>query len=60
MNREVKKISRFGKPGAAHKLNDLYARIRRLNGLLSDLMQASYEVLKRIYIRVVIDKQSVV
>lgn len=59
LNREVKRISRFSKPGAAHKLNDLYARIRRLNGLLSELLEAGYEVLKRLYIRVVIDKQSV-
>lgn len=48
-----------GKPGNAHKLNQLYAKARRLNSLLSELMDASVDVLKRLYIRIFIDKQSV-
>jgi len=60
LNREVRRISRFSKPGSAHKLNELYAHIRRLNGLFTEILEASFEVLKRLYIRIVIDKQSVI
>ncbi len=47
------------KPGAAHQLNNIYARIRRLNSLLASILEASYDVLKRIFVRVFIDKQPV-
>ena len=46
------------KPGGAHKLNSLYARIRRLNGILQQLFSASVEAIKRLYIRVFVDKQT--
>lgn len=51
---------RVSKPGTAYKLNLLYARIRRLNGLLAHIAEAAYDMLKRLFIRVVIDRQSVV
>lgn len=61
LQREVKSATRrITKPGNAYKINKLYARIRRLNGLLSELADASLEVLKRLFIRIFIDKQSVV
>lgn len=68
INTEVKKLRkearhsllRAAKPGAAHKINALYAKIRKLNGLLSELMEASLEVLKRVFVRVFVDKQSVI
>ncbi len=47
------------KPGGAHALNDLYAKIRRLNGLLAEILEASAEVLKRLYVRVFIDRQQI-
>ncbi len=50
---------RISRPGSAYKINQLYAKIRRLSGLLQDLLSASAEVLKRFYIRTFIDKQSV-
>jgi len=67
IEREVKTLSkqvhraakRISKPGNAHKLNELYARIRRLNSLLSSLVEASYDVVKRLFIRVFIDKQPI-
>lgn len=54
-----RKAFRAAKPGSAHQLNELYSKIRRLNSLLSELMEASIDVLKRIFIRVFIDKQSI-
>jgi signal transduction histidine kinase len=60
LQREVRKAARrAARPGAAHRLNLLYARIRRLNRLMADLLDAAYEVLKRLFIRVVIDGQKV-
>lgn len=59
LNRQAKKIARIGGAGAAYRLNELYARIRRLNALLADLLEASVEVLKRLFIRVFIDEQPV-
>ncbi|MCA9370942.1 MAG: hypothetical protein KC680_03205 [Candidatus Peregrinibacteria bacterium] len=53
-----RKAYRASKPGSAHQLNELYGKIRRLNSLLSELMEASVDVLKRIFIRVFIDRQS--
>ncbi len=53
-------IARSTKPGAAYKLNQLYARIRRLNSLLAEITEAAYEVLRRLFIRVFIDQQPVV
>lgn len=54
-----KKAFRASKKGSAHQLNELYSKIRRLNSLLSELMEVSVDVLKRIFIRVFIDKQSI-
>ena len=60
LQKEVKATTRkIGKKGSAHNLNELYARIRRLNGVLSELFDAGYEVVKRLFIRIFIDKQTV-
>lgn len=54
-----KKAFRASKPGSAHQINEMYAKIRRLNNLFAELMESSVDVLKRIFIRVFIDKQSI-
>lgn len=59
LRKQIRSIPATGKPGAAFKLNKFYARIRRLNGLLHEFLEASYEVLRRLYIRVFVDEQSV-
>ncbi len=60
LRKEVRKAARkAAKSGNAHAINELYARIRRLNSLLASLMEASYEVVKRLFIRVFIDKQPI-
>lgn len=68
IEKEVKKLQkevkyaarRASKPGSAYKINGLYARIRRLNALLADLLDASHEVLKRLYVKIFVDKQTVI
>lgn len=60
LRKEVKKANvKTGKPGSAYKVNELYARMRRLNGVLAELLHASIEVIQRLYIRIFIDKQPV-
>jgi hypothetical protein len=54
---QTKSVSR---PGSAHTINKLYARIRRLNSILAQLLETSYDVLKRLYIRIFVDGQSVI
>ena len=61
LQKEVKRAARrAAKPGSAHKMNTLYSRIRRLNSLLADLFETSHEVLKRLYIKIFVDKQTVI
>lgn len=59
LRREAGRITRLGQPGSAYQLTILYARIRRLNALLNELFEASFDVLKRLFIRVFIDKQPI-
>lgn len=59
LRKQALRIANTQKPGGAHKLNELYARIHRLNALLASLFEASVEILKRLYVRVFVDKQSI-
>jgi hypothetical protein len=59
LRKQASQITDLRKPGAAHRFNELQSKIHRLNALLSGLLEASYEVLKRIFIRVFIDKQTI-
>lgn len=53
-----KETFRSSKPGSAHHINDLYSKIRRLNTLFVELMETSVDALKRLFIKVFVDKQS--
>lgn len=60
MRKQIRhKAFRASKPGSAHQLNELYSKIRRLNSLLAELLDTSVDVIKRLFIRVFIDKQSI-
>lgn len=56
---QAKSIAAMSQPGSAYKLNKLYAQIRHLNALLASLFEASVDVVKRLFIRVFIDKQTI-
>lgn len=58
LRKQARSITRMSQPGSAYKLSKIYKRIHDLNGLLGEVFGASYEVLKRLFIRVFIDKQS--
>jgi hypothetical protein len=59
LRKQASKITDLRKPGAAHRFNELHSKIHRLNALLAGLFEASVDVLKRIFIRVFIDKQAI-
>ncbi len=59
LRKEANRITRSRKPGSAYALAELYGKIRRLNALLAELLEASFDVLKRLFIRVFIDKQAI-
>lgn len=59
LRKQAKVIARINQPGGAYRLNLLYMRIHHLNALLSELLSSSVEVLKRLFIKVFIDKQTV-
>lgn len=59
LRKQIRSIPSSSKPGAAHRLNALYARIRMLNRLLFTLLESSLEVLKRLFVRVFIDEQPI-
>lgn len=60
LRKQAKHIARLSSPGAAYHINHLYARIRHLNALLAELLEASFDVIKRLFIRVFVDKQNIV
>lgn len=66
IEKEIQKLERDAqlaaashKPGAAFKLNEIYARIRKMNSLLAHILEAAEDLLKRLFIRVFIDKQPI-
>lgn len=59
LRRDIRRVTRIRAPGSAHHLNELYTRLRRLNALLRSLVEASVEVVKRLFVKVFIDKQPI-
>ncbi len=59
LRKQAKTITRVGQPGGAHKLTLLYRQIRHLNSLLAAIWDTSLDVLKRLFVRVFVDKQSI-
>jgi hypothetical protein len=59
LRREALRLTRVRQPGTAWRLNEIYTKLRRLNGLVSELLSASTEVLQRLFIRVFVDRQSI-
>ncbi|MFH1444327.1 MAG: hypothetical protein ABIG34_02975 [Candidatus Peregrinibacteria bacterium] len=60
LRKQIRSIPSSGKPGAAFKLNKIYARIRLLNRLLATLLESSLDVIKRLFVRVFVDEQPVI
>lgn len=59
LERRVSSARSASKAGGAFELNELYARIRKLRSLLREIVEASVDILKRLFIKVFIDKQPI-
>ena len=59
LERLARQAARRTGPGSAHQLNAVYAKIRRLHALVYEILDASLEVLKRLFVRVFIDQQPI-
>lgn len=59
LERLARAAARSNRPGSAYTLNELYGKIRRLNALIAELVEASLDALKRLFIRVFIDNQPI-
>lgn len=57
LQKEAKRITRIKEPGSAYRLSMLFARIRDLRLLMDRVLEASYDTLKKIFVRVFVDKQ---
>lgn len=53
-------MARSKKKGSAYHLNELYAKIRRVQSLIAELIEAAADVVKRLYVRLFIDHQQLV
>lgn len=60
LERRAGKLARTVRKGSAYLLNELYAKIRRIQSLIAELIEATAEVVKRLYIRLFIDHQQLV
>ena len=60
VERQAKSLARSDKRGSAHALSELYRKIRRLTSMISDILEASAEMIKRFYVSVFIDHQPLV
>jgi len=60
LERKAKRLARTGKKGSAYLLNELYARIRKLQALIAELVDAAADVVRRLYIRLFVDHQQLV
>jgi len=60
LEREARRIARMTRKGSAHLLTQLYARIRKIQSLIVELVEATTEVIRRLYIRLFIDHQQLI
>ncbi len=57
---QARAIASSNQRGSAFMLNNLYRKMRRLSSLISQILQASAEMIKRFYIAAFIDQQPLV
>ncbi len=60
IEREARSLSRSKSRGSAFLLSELYRKIRRLSSLVSDILEASADMVKRFYVSVFIDRHPLV
>ena len=58
LSKKTKQLAGLKKPGAAYMLNELYSQIRKLSAILEALLESSTEFIRRLFIRVFVDRQA--
>lgn len=58
IKRQARKVSKSNARGAAWTLAELYKKIRSLSSLITEILHASTEMIRRFYISIFIDQQS--
>lgn len=59
LRKEARRVARVSQPGGAYHLVQVYSKIHRLNALMKELLETSLEVLKRLYVRIFVDRQPI-
>lgn len=60
MQRQARSLKHSNARGSAYLLTELYRKVRRLKSLISEILHASAEMVKRFYISAFIDRQPLV
>ncbi len=60
LERGARRIARSTKRGSAYLLTQTYARIRKIQALMEELLDAALAVIERLYVRLFIDHQQLV
>lgn len=60
IERQAKAMAHSNTPGAAWTITELYKKMRRLSSLISQILEASAEMIKRFYVSAFIDQQPLV
>ncbi len=60
VEKQAKKLSKSQSPGSAYMLSELYRKIRRFSSLISELLAASTEMIKRFYVSIFIDRHPII
>ena len=60
LERKAKRLARNTKKGSAYMLNEMYARIRKMQKLIVELVDATADTVKRLYVRLFVDNQKIV
>jgi hypothetical protein len=59
LRKEAKRAARISQPGGAHQLVQIYSKIHRLNSVLKEIFEAGLDMVKRLYIRIFVDRQAI-
>ncbi len=59
LDRQARKLAKSRSKGSAYALTEIYKKIRRLSSLIEELLNASADMIKRFYIALFIDRQTI-
>jgi len=60
LQRQARRAARSFRRGSAYLLNELYARIRKIQAMIAEILSAAQETIERLYVRLFVDGQPIV